>query len=102
MQHIMSAACGWKHFNLAGERVYIGRNVFFTVSDLGRVTGKAEWQQLLEDNQHSALPGKLSSAFPFLSLVYSKATAKYERLRGNLKEAYELLSPEKEQVAVLK
>lgn len=50
---------------------------------------------------HSALPGKLSSAFPFLSVVYSKITEKYQHWRGNLKEAYEVFSPEKEQVAVL-
>lgn len=40
-QCIMSGAWGWKHFNLAEEGVYTDRNVFFTVCDLGRVTGNA-------------------------------------------------------------
>lgn len=98
MQCIMSGAWGWKHFNLAGEGVCIGRNVFFTVCDLGKATGNADGSNYLKVPGHSALPGKLGSAFPFLSVVYSKTTEKYQHWRGN---AYEVFSPEKEQVAVL-
>lgn len=45
---------------------------------------------------HSTLPGKLGSAFPFLSVMCAKTTEKYEHLRrGDLKQAYELFSPGK-------
>lgn len=67
VQCIMSGAWGWKHFNLAGDGVYIERNVFFTVCDLGRVTGNADWQLLLENNrpQCSSLETGFCLPLPF-------------------------------------
>lgn len=55
----------------------------------------------LKTIEHSAPPKKLGSAFPlffFCGVCWkiSKTTEKYERWkRSNLKEAYELFSPEK-------
>lgn len=40
MQRIMSGAWGWKQFNLAGQGVYMGSNVFVTLEgQVARLTG---------------------------------------------------------------
>lgn len=65
----------------------IGRNVFFPVCDLGRLTGKADWEQFLEGNRPQCSSREPVFCLP-LSVVYSKTIEKYEHWKGNFKEAH--------------
>lgn len=97
VQCIMSGAWGWKHFNLAGDGVYIERNVLFTVCDLGRVTGNADWQLLLENNRPQCSSWETGFCLPLPFRGIFQDHWEIWTLEGNLKQAYELFSPEKEQ-----